>query len=144
MREVLEVILKVILLLGLFYIAWFDYKTKLIEMKWLLIFGMVGMIGIVVQRDWALISQSCLGTLVGVSLLVFSWFSRESIGFGDGWLFVITGVFLGIWENFVLLFGSLILVGIFAVTCLVLKKIERNDRVALAPFVLTAYVVFVL
>lgn len=144
MYEMLEVILKVVLLFGLFYIAWFDYRTKLIEAKWLMVFGAVGMFGILVQRDATLLGQSLLGMLLGGSVLLLAWISGESIGFGDGWLFVVTGVFLGFLQNFVLLFGSLVFAGIFAIACLVLKKKGRNDRLALAPFVLAAYVVFVL
>lgn len=144
MQEVLEIVLKVVLLLGLFYIAWFDYRTKLIEIKWLLIFGMAGMFGILLQQDFALMGQACMGMMVGGILLVLAWISGESVGFGDGWLFVVTGVFLGFLQNFILLFGSLLLAGTFAIICLALKKKEKNDRLALAPFVLTAYVVFVL
>lgn len=144
MQEMLEIVLKIILLIGLFYIAWFDYKTKLIEMEWLVFFGALGLVGVLLQGDAALLWQSCLGMLVGGALLLLAWISGESIGFGDGWLFVVTGIFLGLLQNFVLLFGSMILAGVFAIGCLTLKKKGRNDRVALAPFVLAAYVVFVL
>ena len=144
MYEVLEVILKVILLFGLFYIAWFDFRTKLIETRWLVLYGALGVLGIILQGDMGSVGQSFLGILPGVLVLVLAWVSRESIGLGDGWLFVVTGLFLGFWQNLVLLFGSLILSGMFAVICLALKKKGKNDRVALAPFVLTAYVVFVL
>jgi len=142
--EMLKVILKVLLLFGLFFIAWFDYRTKMIEAKWLMVFGLVGIVGILLQRDTTLLGQSLLGMLLGGSVLVFAWITRESIGYGDGWLFVVTGIFLGNLQNFILLFGSLLFAGIFAIVCLVLKKKGRNDRLALAPFVLTAYVVFVL
>ena len=144
MYEMLEVILKVVLLLGLFYIAWFDYRTKLIDVKWLLIVGAIGVIGIWLQKDMTLLREAMFGMLLGGCLLLLAWISGESIGFGDGWLFVVTGIFLGFIENFILLFGSLIMAGVFAIVCLVLKKKRRNDRVALAPFVLASYVMFVL
>lgn len=144
MREMLEIVLKILLLTGLFYIAWFDYKTKLIETEWLVLFGVLGLAGVLLQGDMDLLRQSCLGMLVGGAVLLFAWISKESVGFGDGWLFVVTGIFLGLPENFVLLFGSMVLAGIFAIGCLAMKKKGRNDRVALAPFVLTAYVVFIL
>ena len=144
MHEMLEIILKVLMLIGLFYIALFDYKTKLIETKWLVLLGVLGLAGVMLQADVSVLWQSCLGMSVGGALLLLAWISGESIGFGDGWLFVVTGIFLGLLENFVLLFGSIILAGVFAIVCLVLKKKGRNDRVALAPFVLAAYVVFIL
>ena len=144
MYEVLEIILKVMMLAGLFYIAWYDYRTKLIEVKWLVVFGTLGIGGVLLQRDVTQLYQSLLGMLIGGALLLLAWISEESVGFGDGWLFVVTGIFLGGMQNFVLLFGSVLLAGVFAIGCLLLKKKGRDDRVALAPFVLTAYVVFVL
>lgn len=144
MQEVLEIILKMVLLAGLFYVAWFDYRTKLIEERCLIFFGILGLFGVILRGDVTLFFQSCLGMLVGVLLLLFGWISGESVGFGDGWLFVVTGIFLGFVQNAVLFLGSMILAGIFAIGCLALKKKGRNDRMALAPFVLTAYVVFVL
>lgn len=144
MHEMLEIVLKILLLIGLFYIAWYDYKTKLIEAEWLVLFGVLGLAGVLLQGDVTLLWQSCQGMMIGGVLLLFAWISGESVGFGDGWLFVVTGIFLGLLKNFVLLFGSMVLAGLFAICCLVLKKKGRNDRVALAPFVLMAYVVFVL
>ena len=144
MHEMLEVILKLVLLLGLFYIAWCDYKTKLIDVKWLLIVGAIGVAGILLRNDVIMLGKALLGMLPGFCLLMTAWISEESIGYGDGWLFAMTGIFLGCLQNAILLLGSMILAGIFAIACLVLKKKRRNDRVALAPFVLTAYVLFVL
>ena len=144
MCEMFQVISEVVLLIGLFYISWFDYKTKLIERKWLLVMGMLGVTCIFVQGEKDLFVQAFAGMLIGGGMLFLAGISQESIGFGDGWLFVATGVYLGFWKNFVLLFGSLLLAGIFSIFCLVLKKRKKDDRVAMAPFVLASYVVFVL
>ena len=144
MLEMYEVIPKVILLFGLFFIAWFDYQTELIDIRGLLVMAAVGALCLLLQGEILLLGQALLGMLIGGGILCFAWLSRESVGFGDGWLFVVTGIFLGFLQNFILLFGSVLLAGMFAIACLVLKKKGRNDRIALAPFVLTAYVVFVL
>ena len=144
MLEMYEVIPKVILLFGLFFIAWFDYQTELIDIRGLLVMAAVGALCLLLQGEILLLGQALLGMLIGGGILCFAWLSRESVGFGDGWLFVVTGIFLGFLQNFILLFGSVLLAGMFAIACLVLKKKGRDDRIALAPFVLTAYVVFVL
>ena len=144
MLEMYEVIPKVILLFGLFFIAWFDYQTELIDIRGLLVMAAVGALCLLLQGEILLLGQALLGMLIGGGILCFAWLSRESVGFGDGWLFVVTGIFLGFLQNFILLFGSVFLAGMFAIACLVLKKKGRDDRIALAPFVLTAYVVFVL
>jgi len=144
MLEMFEVTLKMVLLMGLFYIAWFDYRTKLIEARWLWIIGALGVLLLLLHSGIAVAGQIFAGTLPGWILLILAWISGESIGFGDGWLFVVTGIFLGWRKNAVLLLGSLIFAGVFSIFCLVLKKKEKNDRIALAPFVLAAYVGVVL
>lgn len=141
MLEVFEIISKVVLLLGLFFFAWFDYKTKMIRTKWLMLFGLLG---IILRGDEVLSVQMFTGMIMGGILLLVAYLSNESIGIGDGLLFIATGTFLNFAQNLALLFGSLLLAGVFAIACLVLKKKGRNDRVALGPFVLAAYVVFVL
>lgn len=144
MFEMYEVIPKVLLLFGLFFIAWFDYRTELIETGYLVALAAGGTLCLLMRGEVWWLWQALMGILIGIGVLCFAWFSKESVGFGDGWLFVVTGIFLGFLQNFVLLFGSMLFAGIFAIVCLVLKKKGRNDRMALAPFVLTAYVMFIL
>ena len=136
-----EVVSKLLLLFFLFLIAWKDYKTKLIEMWQLLI---MGIIGIVLCGNWEMMFQAIGGIFIGVIILLVAWCSKECVGFGDGYLFMVTGIFLGFNQNFVLFFASLFLAGVFAIGCLVLKKKKGDDRMALGPFVLAAYVLFVL
>ena len=49
---------------------------------------------------------------------------------------MVTGIYLGIWKNMLLLLMSLVMAGVFAIFCLVLRMRDKNDRIALAPFVL--------
>jgi len=140
-QEVFEIISKLVLLVALFVIAWGDYKTQLLEVRQLLGFGAVG---ILLCEDWVTLYHAIGGSLIGILVLFAAWCSKESIGYGDGWLFVLTGVFLGFIQNLTLLLGSLILAGVFAIACLILKKKRRSDSMALGPFVLAAYVLFVL
>ena len=144
MWEMCEVISKVVLLWGLFWVAWEDYKTQLIKVGWLWLIGIAGVGFMLLRKEMMLEIGAFSGVLIGIVILVFAGISGESIGFGDGWLFVVTGTYLDFRENAVLLFGSMLLAGIFAMICLVLKRKNREDRIALAPFVLAGYVVFVL
>lgn len=144
MYKMQQSVLESILLIGLFGVAWRDYKTKLIEIKWLFAIGILGILGIVASGDWKTVHQACAGTIIGVGILLYAGVTKESIGFGDGWLFVITGIYLGFIKNFILLLVSLFFSGIVSVCCLILKKVQRTERIAFAPFVLTAYVVLCL
>ena len=100
MLEVLEIISKVVLLLALFVVSWSDYKTQLLDTRQLIL---IGTIGILLCGSWETLWQAISGASVGIGILFVAWCTRESIGFGDGWLFVVTGLFLGFKENAVLL-----------------------------------------
>lgn len=157
MLEVFEMMGKTALLIGLFYVAWVDYKTELIDTRGLLLLGTLGIClrllsellietGDSVRLKWDanVIEEVLAGMLIGAILLLLAFISKESVGIGDGLLFIATGTFLDAGENFLLLLGAFMLAGVFSVGCLLLKKKGKNDSVALAPFVLTAYVMFIL
>ena len=112
MLEMFEVIIKMTLLLGLFGIAWFDYRTKLIDARWLWIVGVAGLVLLFSQNGVMAVRQIFAGVVPGALLLLFAWISGESVGFGDGWLFVVTGIFLGIvCQNIQVLIGYGAVVG---------------------------------
>ena len=70
--------------------------------------------------------------------------THESIGYGDGCLFVMTGLFLGFWENLVLLLLASVLAGIGAAVLLFFRKKKKKERIPFVPFVFTAYVLLLL
>ena len=147
MSEVLEVGTTIILLIGLFCFAWIDYKTQALPVIPLLAFGLVGLLlNAFMETEWKFFSIFCVsqGMLVGVVLLLVSVLSEESIGKGDGLLFISTGMFLNLVENLTLLVGTMFLIGCFSLPYLLLKKRGKKDRVAMGPFLLAAYVVFLL
>lgn len=143
MPEVLEIITKLIMLAGLFYFARQDYKSNMLGVIPLLFFMAAG---IVIQ--WMLGEASvwrlCCGGAVGIFCLLISAVTSESLGFGDGLLFLGTGMFLELKQNFVLFCGALLLAGGFSGICLLLKKKNKKDNIPMAPFVLSAYVLFLL
>ena len=84
------------------------------------------------------------GMSVGIALLLYSLVTHESIGYGDGCLFVMTGLFLGIWENLVLLLLASVLAGIGSAVLLFFRKKKKKERIPFVPFVFTAYVLLLL
>lgn len=156
MQEMFEMINKVILLMGLFYLAWTDFKTKLIKGKDLLVLAGVGMImkifSLLVQDEQSFLEICKIEFLINIPVAMFvggmlflaAKFTREQIGFGDALVFLMTGVFLNFIQNLILLAGTLLLAGIVSLGWLVLEKKGRDDSVAMMPFTLAAYVLFVL
>ena len=79
------------------------------------------------------------GCLVGAALVLLAWVTRQQIGYGDGLLFAVTGIFLGFFENLLLLIASLFPAAFFA-GVLFLKKKKKGYRFPFVPFVLVGYV----
>ena len=97
------------------------------------------------RNDSRIIAFVCTGRIrFGIALLLYSLVTHESIGYGDGCLFVMTGLFLGIWENLVLLLLASVLAGIGSAVLLFFRKKKKKERIPFVPFVFTAYVLLLL
>lgn len=114
-----------------------DIRTRELPVLYLILSGMLGT-GIYIWKQpfsvWSLLG----GMGVGVSLLMCSVFSRESIGKGDGYLFCVTGIFLGFRENLILLIISLMMCAVGALVLLTVKRCGRKFQMPFIPFVLAA------
>ena len=128
-------------LLGLLGVCGFeDIKIKRIR---LVVVNAFAILGIVFHLIYERISWVDMlgGAAVGVVLLIVGYVSKERIGYGDGLLFMATGIYLGFWNNLVLLWLSTTLAGIYGLILMLLKKKKKEDEIPLVPFVLAVYVV---
>ena len=94
----LEGIRMIVLLVSLFLCAWIDWKTERVSVPLLLLGGMAAVLLHLFAQEES-VFYLMTGMSVGIALLLYSLVTHESIGYGDGCLFVMTGLFLGIWEN---------------------------------------------
>ena len=76
-----------------------------------------------------------LSFLPGLIFLFVAKISREKIGVGDGWLFLIVASWLGSKETWALWQMSLILSSIFSLVMLITKKYSSSYCIAFIPFV---------
>ena len=133
----LEGIRMIVLLVSLFLCAWIDWKTERVSVPLLLLGGMTAVLLHLFAQEES-VFYLMTGMSVGIVLLLYSLVTHESIGYGDGCLFVMTGLFLGFWENLV------VLAGIGAAVLLFFRKKKKNERIPFVPFVFTAYVLLLL
>ena len=84
------------------------------------------------------------GVAVGVCMLLFSKVSRGKIGGGDGILLMATGVFMGFWDNLLLLWLASLLAGMCGIAYCIRVKRFKDVRLPFVPFVLAAFVVILL
>ena len=124
--KILVMLLRAGFLLLLGVAGWQDYKYRRIKVNVFLGFGIFGDIlrgvGLVMEKPfqgctvpgaWLLLGSywADIGAAMGIGLLllILSAVTREAVGRGDGWFFVVSGIYLGFWRNLELLCASLFL-----------------------------------
>lgn len=143
MFEVLELEKAVVLLAGLFISAWIDLKREIIYVPLIVCMGIIGVIcHIFLQENtiWNLMS----GMLIGVILLLGGIWSGEKIGYGDGVIFIMTGIFLGFWGNMLLLVIASILAGVTCTGLLLTHKKCKEEQIVFVPFIFISYVILLI
>ena len=117
--------------------GYWDFKHKEIPI-WLSLFG--GGLGLVFcfieERDIKLILLSCAPGLIA---LLFSKITGEVIGYGDGIVFVVMGLFLPITKILAIGMFSFSLAGVVALILLVIFHKKGNYRIPFIPFLAIAY-----
>lgn len=83
------------------------------------------------------------GCGLGVGLLLLSYLTRQ-IGTGDALVLMVSGIYLGFWENARLFFHGLMFCGVWSLLLLVLKRKRGKDEVAFIPFLFLAYLEMIL
>ena len=106
----------------------------------------------ILYRDWGrqipldLVSGQIIDTAmamaVGAGLLFLSRITKEAVGKGDGWFFLISGIYLGAVKNLVLLAGGLGICFLLSMVLVFKGIIQGTDRgrlrIPLLPFLLPA------
>lgn len=115
-----------------------DVKYRRLTVIYILMFGIVGVI-LHMFAPVCSIYSILWGMLLGIVLILISIATRGSLGLGDGILLVVTGVYLGGYENLQLFLYGLLLSALCSLGLLVLKRKKRKDEIAFVPFLLLSY-----
>ena len=130
---------EVILLAGMGVAALEDYRTKevsVILMSALYSLGLiVGVLG--GKLTWFTLLSSIA---TGIVFLVIACLTGEAIGYGDGLLFAVTGLHLGLWENLLLIMGLFLASGMLALFLFVIKRKKGKETLPLIPILLVIHV----
>lgn len=85
--------------------------------------------------------QRVLGVLLGVLFLAISKITKESIGYGDSWIFLILGGVLGIWQLLICLIIAFLTCFVYGIVMIAIKKCRIKEEVPFLPFLFIAYLV---
>ena len=89
--------------------------------------------GVIEDTVW---TEILLAILPGVLFLVLAFLTREKVGYGDGWMLIMTGLFLGEQRGLLCLVFSLLLESLVVIVLLAFKKIKREEEIPFAPCLL--------
>lgn len=136
--------------------AWEDFREKKISALFLWAAASVAaawMAGYyMILLDWTDINEAHLwlamraaALIPGILLLALSRVTKGAVGKGDGWFFLVSGMYLGFWNNVALLFCGLLLCSIWGMGMLIWgmfeKKKIKNIQLPFLPFLIPAFVI---
>lgn len=117
-----------------------DIRKRKIHSIWIWSFAGIGIFLYKIQGKLT-IQELIGGVGIGILLLLIGKITKESIGYGDGGVLCTTGVYLGFWNNFSLLFWGSVFAAVYAVVLMLFCKKEKSETLPFLPFLLIAYVI---
>ncbi len=116
-----------------------DIRQKKITISITLFSGMIGIFLHLFFWNQSIYTM-LLGMLPGIGLLGLSRLTKGKIGMGDGLVFMLTGLYLGLSENLLLMCISFFLAGIWGILLLVVGHCGKNERMPFVPFLFLGYI----
>jgi prepilin signal peptidase PulO-like enzyme (type II secretory pathway) len=123
---------------ALVYLSVLDIRTRTIPMEGLIILHILVMIYHGVARQVAL-PLIIGGVMVGLIFVIISRITREGVGYGDSWMILILGTYLGLWKLLEVLTAAFLGLALMSMIILVLKKMSRDVTVPFIPFLAAGY-----
>lgn len=86
----------------------------------------------------------CRDITPGILVLAIGYATKGKIGYGDGLMVMSIGFLVGLQINILILTLSIMLSGIYAFVKIVLFHCKKEEKMAFAPFLLSAWGVFMI
>ena len=131
-------IANVTLFLLLIICAVTDWKEKRIPVS-LLVLATLASGAFSLLCENVVLSSRLLGAGVGIIMFLISKSTKEAIGYGDDWLILMLGIYLGCGKLLQLLLWASLLVGVVALYFLYKKKWNKGITLPFVPFLAVGY-----
>lgn len=131
----------VLLLIYLFMMSVYDIRKRRIHMGIsAVIAALLGAVQLCLIFQGEVVWYGAFtGVAAGGLMLGISRITGGELGFGDGIVFVISGLLLGLFENVLLLFISLLFSAVAGIFLLLIKHVGRKYTLPFIPFVFAGY-----
>lgn len=125
-----------IIILGV--ICVFDIKRKKIPVYMLIILAAAGIISNFTVGEFD-IEKRIIAMLPGMILLIVSMITKQQIGYGDGMIILLMGLYIDIDDILSIVLSSFLLSSIAAIILMTVFKKKKNFEMAFSPFLLIGY-----
>lgn len=136
----------IIFFIFLFATAFEDGKDKSISMWIFFVGGIAGILLSIFQETFGI--QRLISCLPGILLLFLSRITDESIGVGDGFFFIVSGMFFPPFFNWKLFIYGTMLAGVICGGSYMIHRFKGKDirrkTVPFLPFLVPVWIVMVL
>lgn len=119
-----------------------DIRKRKIRLGISLLFLIIGVLWQIWQRADKV--ELLLAMLPGICLIGLSVMTQQKIGFGDGVVIVVCGIYLGLGNTILLLMVSLMLSALTGVVMLLLKKASLHTELPWITFVFVSFLGFLM
>ena len=140
----IRMIEKIIVLLFLVIGAVWDLKKKSVPKKYLCIwsaFVMFFLISDFIGRRN--ITDMLLSMIPGLVCVFLAFITREQLGYGDGWVIMLLGLFLDFKYVLKIIFVAFCILTVVIVFLFIFRKVGRRTTLPFLPFLLMGYLVCV-
>ena len=80
--------------------------------------------------------SAALSIIPGVMFWMLGFVSGEKVGYGDGWMLIMIGLFVGLWECFLILMIALVSGSVVVLILLAAGRVSKDFQLPFAPFLL--------
>ena len=91
------------------------------------------------QSSAMAVTELLLGLLPGIFLLAVSLVTGDKLGKGDAMVFLVCGIYLGLYQTILLLMFSLFVTGVCGCFCILLRKASYQSALPWMPFVFAGF-----
>ena len=118
-----------------------DIKKRTVSYWLAMIFGFAAIVIHFLTRESHMMWLS--GVLPGIFLLMVAWLTHQSVGYGDGCVMLVIGLFLGASASISILMIALLVLCPISLVLLIWSK-DRKKTLPFVPFLLAAYMIWLI
>ncbi len=131
----------IVVLVWMIFMAREDIKYRSISIKNLVgmfLFLCIYLLGIILGTEGFILHIE--GIALGSFFLLVSMITKEKLGYGDSFVLLLLGAYLGIWNFVAVVLLALTLSFVYGIIYLFMKKLQRTSEIPFLPFLLVGYI----